>query len=108
MTHRLGDEPVIGRYLIERGDHQGIGDHSGAHGERPLHAGYDLVEIVERTKGNHPHGAELRRLGIDIVELAKAERIFELAKERQAMTPGGWLFPSLRGSRAGQQARAEL
>ena len=104
MRHRFRDQPVFGRHFVERGREQRIRDHAGAGGDRPFEPGDDLVEIVERAHGHESHGACLRRLRVDVIEMLEVRRVFELAEQRQSMSPIG---RRLAVSRLRQGAHAE-
>ena len=107
MADRFCDKPVLGRYFIERGHQQSVGDHSGTHGYRALKSGHHLVEIVEGPERDHAHDASLGRVRVDVFEMLEPGWILELAEQRQAMPPVGRLPAGLRGRRRGQQWHSE-
>ena len=72
--------------------------------ERAFDAGDRAVEIVEGAERDLPRRAAFRRVGVDVVELLEAGRIFEVAEQRQAVPPDPFL--RLRADRSKAEAAA--
>src|SRR3954468_8413474 len=87
MTDRFGQQAVFGRDLVQRSHHQGVVDFVNACRDGALHARDDEIEIVEGAEAAEAHRAALRRLRVDVVETLEACRVFQLAEEREGMTP---------------------
>jgi hypothetical protein len=107
MPHRFGEEPVLGRDLVLRLLHQRVVDERDAPFERALHAGDEEVEVVEGVLHAEPHQPAPRRLGVDVVELREAGRVFEVAHEREPVPP--FILRRMRGGNGekGRYARGE-
>ena len=71
--------------------------------ERAFHARDHEVEIVEGADRDLARRAGLRRIGIDVVELLEAGRIFQVAEQRQTVTPRRFL--RLRGRGPGRDRK---
>ena len=87
MAHRLGKQPVIARYFVERRHQQRVVDAIDAEDERAFDPGDRHVEVVVGAKRDLPRRAALRRVGVDVVELLEAGWIFQFAVRRYAVPP---------------------
>ena len=88
MADRFGDQPILGRHFVERSDTIKVSEIIPAPtATDPFKPGHDLVEVVEGAECDHAHGAALRRVRIDVVEMLEPRRILELPEQRQAVPP---------------------
>jgi len=79
ILHRLGEEPVFGRNLVERLGHQRLGHK--AEPRRNVALGQDRIEAVEPPDIRKPEQAALRRIRVDVVEAGEACRVFRRSDE---------------------------
>ena len=108
IADRFGEQPIGAGDFVEREGQQRVVDKPDAGGEGAFDAGDDDVQIVERADGNLPRRAAFRRGGVDVVELLEAFRIFQVAEQRQAVTPFlVWIAVlRLRGGNPGRQRQS--
>ena len=104
MADRFGEKSVGAGDFIEREGQEGVVDQPDTGGDRAFDAGDDDVQVVERTDGDLPCRAAFRRVGVDVIELLKTFRIFQVAEQRQAVAPFFVLIAVLR-LRGGQPKR---
>src|SRR5262249_40943879 len=105
MGDRFGNEPVVGRYFVERRRQQRVGEDARSCRDRSLQPGDDLVEVVERAQRHQAHAPTLGRARVDVVEMLEARRIFELSEQRQSMLPVERMF--LRARRGAEKRRSK-
>ncbi len=91
MIDGFGEQPVFGGHLVHRRHHQGVEQLIQAGHDRALHAGHHHIEIVEGTERDHAHGAALRGVDVDVLEILEAWGILQLAEQREAVLPGALL-----------------
>src|SRR5262245_44674507 len=87
VTDGLGEQSVFGRHFIQRRRGQRLREKLRAGSDAALHAGHDHVEIIERAERALAHGAALRRVWINVLEMLESFRIFNVAEQRQRVAP---------------------
>src|SRR5262249_60272150 len=102
---RCGKGRVAGRYSAGRRRPRRGGEDARSRRDRSLQPGDDLVEVVERAQRHQAHAPTLGRVRIDVVEMLKARRIFELSEQRQSMLPVERMF--LRARRGAEKRRSK-
>ncbi len=85
IPRRVGDQPVFGGWLVERGGEQGLVVGGDPGGLAAVSIGIEAVERADRVK---PELSALRRVWIDVIEVREVRRIFKLAEQRQPVPPG--------------------
>jgi hypothetical protein len=108
VADAFGKQPVSGRHFVERRRQQPVVDQPDAAGEVAFDVGDRDIEIVESADGDFAHRAAFRRVGVDVIELLEAFRVFQVTKQRQAVAPFSVLIPvlRLRGSQPGRQRQS--
>src|SRR5262249_49897925 len=85
IGHNFSKQPVFGGRLVERGPHQGVGGERDTGDERAFDPGYDHIEIVKRADRDLSRATAFWRLGINVLEMRKPGRIFQLPEEGEAV-----------------------
>src|SRR5579863_5535273 len=93
IIHRFGDQAVFGRDFVKRGHQQRFVSKIYSSGQISLPSRYDRVEIIEGSERALPRGPQLGRPRIDVVEMCKLCRIFELSKQRDSVLPSPSVWP---------------
>jgi hypothetical protein len=93
----LGEQAIIGGHFVERRRQQGSQMTLAPIASEPFTPPTTSLKLSKVPKCRHPHHAQLRRVGIDVVETREAGRVFELSEQRQAVPPCGPLVARLRG-----------
>jgi hypothetical protein len=87
VARGVGEQAVLGRYLVHRGNEQRLEHALDAQRDQALEAHHHRVEIVERADAEPAHGAALGRIRVDVVEPFEVCRIFQIAEQREAVPP---------------------
>jgi hypothetical protein len=97
----FGDQPVERIGLVEGPRHQRVEGVEDALGDRLVED--EGVQVHERIDVVEPERTALGRVGVDVIEMAEAGRILEVAEHRDAVADDGVGRARGRGTERGRQ-----
>jgi len=87
IADAFGQQAISRRHLIQGGDRQRVVDEIGTDGYRAFDPRDHQVEIVEGADRELTNAPALGSFRIDVVEMLEIRLVFEVAEEREAMSP---------------------
>src|SRR5262249_35189141 len=87
VRHCFGQQPVCGRWLVQRRRQQRVVNALYPRRELTLPSGHDHVEVVVCAERGLADGAAFWSIWIHVIEVGKTGGILEIAEERQSVSP---------------------